>query len=186
MNSIPDQLSALNKSNVDGMVAFFGITSAGAGRLLDFQMKAVKAVFADALKNVHALTNLEDPQQWGQVGTTLAQPAAEKLNAYARDFSGLAMQTQGEIARCVEGHISALNSQIVSMLDQAAKNGPAGSDVAVAAAKSAVAAANQAYDAFAQAGRQMAEMTESTVQSVASVGLKAANSTIAPTKKKAA
>lgn len=186
MISTPEQLSALNKSNIDAMVTFFGITSAGVERLLDFQMKTAKAVFADSTTNIHALTSLKDPQQWAQVGTTLAQPTAEKLSAYFSHLSGLATQTQGEIAHYVEGHIAALNSQIVSMLDQAAKNGPAGSDVAVAAAKSAVAAANQAYDTFAQAGRQMAEMTESTVQSVASAGLKAANSTIPTSKKKAA
>jgi phasin family protein len=186
MYSIPEQLSALNKSNVDAMVAFFGITSAGAERLLDFQMKTAKTVFADAMKDVQALTSIKDPQQWTQMGATFAQPAAEKLSTYFSHLSGLTTKTQSEIARHVEEHISALNSQIVSMLDQAAKNGPAGSDVAVAAAKSAVAAANQAYDAFAQAGRQMAEMTESTVQSVASAGLQAANSTIPTSKKKAA
>jgi phasin family protein len=186
MYSIPEQLSALNKSNVDAMVAFFGITSSGAERLLDFQMKTAKAAFDDAVKNIHTLTNAKDPQQWAQIGASVAQPAAEKLSAYARHLSGLTTQTQGEITRYVDEHMSALNKQIVSMLDQAAKNGPAGSDVAVAAAKSAVAAANQAYDVFTQAGRQVAEMTESTVQAVASAGLQAANSATPTSKKKAA
>ena len=54
---------------------------------------------------------------------------------------------------------------------------PAGSDVAVAAVKSAMAAANQAYDAFSKATKQVAEATEATMT--------AATNTVA-TKKKAA
>ena len=58
MYSIPEQLSALNKSNIDAIVAFFGITSAGAERLLDYQVKAAKAAFGDAAKNVRTLRSL--------------------------------------------------------------------------------------------------------------------------------
>lgn len=186
MYSIPDQLSALNKSNVDAMVAFFGITSTGAERLLDFQIKAAKAAIGDAVHSVRTVSSIKDPQQWAQIGTTLVQPSAEKLNAYARHLFAMTTETQTEITRYVDEHVSEFNKQFASMLDQAAKNGPAGSDVAVAAAKSAVAAANQAYDMFAKAGRQVAEMTESTVQAVASAGLQAANSATPTSKKKAA
>jgi len=186
MYSIPEQLSALNKSNIDAIVAFFGITSAGAERLLDYQVKAAKAAFGDAAQNVRTLTSIKDPQEWAQIGTAVVQPSAEKLTSYARHLVALTTETQSEITRYVDEHISDLNKQIVSMLDQAAKTGPAGSDVAVAAAKSAVAAATQAYDVFAKAGRQVAEMTEATVQAVATAGVQAANSTTATGKKKAA
>jgi hypothetical protein len=46
------------------------------------------------------------------------------------------------------------------MLDKLAKNAPAGSDVAVAAVKSALAAANTAYDSVSKAARQATELAE--------------------------
>ena len=55
------------------------------------------------------------------------------------------------------------NKNLTSALDKAVKSAPAGSDVAVAAVKSALAAANQAYDAFSKASKQVAEATEATM-----------------------
>lgn len=185
MYSIPEQLSALNKSNVDALVALVGIAATGAERLLDFQVKTAKNTFGDAVKNARTLAGAKDPQEWLQVGTALVQPSVEKVTTYSRHIYALAAETQAELTRFVEEQVSGFNQQVASALDQAAKNGPAGSDVAVAAAKSAVAAANQAYDVLAKAGRQVAEVTEATVQAVASAGLQAANSAPAGKKKAA-
>jgi hypothetical protein len=69
-----------------------------------------------------------------------------------------------------------INKIIVTGLDQAERNAPAGSDMAVAAMKSMVAAANQAYDAFTKAGKQAQEAASATVNTVRP----------APAKKKAA
>ncbi|MEO8037545.1 MAG: phasin family protein [Betaproteobacteria bacterium] len=186
MYNVPEQLAALNKTNVDAFVEFFGITTTSTERLVDFQMKTAKAAFAETVKNVRTLSTVKDPQEWVQVTTALAQPSAETFAGYARQLQSLAAESQGEFARYVDEHINELNKQIVSMLDQAAKTGPAGSDVAVAAAKSAVAAANQAYDVFVKAGRQVAELTDASVQAVASAGVQAANSATPTSKKKAA
>jgi phasin family protein len=185
MSNIPEQLSALNKSNVDAFVALLGITSTGAERIVDLQLKTAKAAFEESVKNARTLTDVKDPQDWIQLGTHWVQPAAGRITEYARQWQALATETQAEVTRYVEAHVATANKQVVSWLDQAAKTGPAGSDVAVAAAKSAVAAANQAYDVFAQAGRQVAEVTEATVQSVANAGLKAANGAAHAGKKKA-
>lgn len=186
MYSIPEQLSAWNKANVDAFVSFFGTSATGAERVLDFHTKTAKAAFAELSNAARALTTTREPQEWVQFGTSLVQPSAEKVTAYGRQLYALATETQSELARQVEDHLAEWNKQVVSLLDQAAKNGPAGSDVAVAAAKSAVAAANQAFDVFAKAGRQVADVTGATVQAVASAGLQAANSGTPSGRKKAA
>jgi hypothetical protein len=86
-------------------------------------------------------------------------------------------ETQAELNKFFEERIAETNKNFVTVLDQAVKSAPAGSDVAVAAVKSAMAAANQAYDAFSKATKQVAEATEATMT--------AATHTVA-TKKKAA
>lgn len=186
MYSFPEQFSALNKASVDSFVAFAGITGTSAERLVDFQTKAAKAAFEDTVKSLRALATLKDPQEFLQFGTAAAQPGAEKVAAYARQLYTIASETQSELTKFVDEHVTEFNRKVVAFLDDAAKTGPAGSDVAVAAAKSAVAAANQAYDVFSKAGRQFAEVTETTVQAVANAGLRAANSATPAGKKKAA
>ena len=186
MYNVPEQFAAFNKSNVDAFVAFFGIATSSTERIVDFQVKTAKAAFAEAVKNARTLSAVKDPQEWVQVSTALVQPSAETVAGYARQLYALGAETQAEFTRFVDEQMSDLNKQIVSTLDQAAKTGPAGSDVAVAAAKSAVTAANQAYDVFVKAGRQVAALTEASVQAVSSAGVQAANSAASASKKKAA
>ena len=47
-------------------------------------------------------------------------------------------------------------------IDNAAKSAPSGSEFAFAAVKSALTAANQAYDVLSKAGKQVVDMTEAT------------------------
>jgi hypothetical protein len=54
---------------------------------------------------------------------------------------------------------------MAAALDKAAKAAPTGSEFAFAAVKSAMTAANQAYDALTKAGKQVADMTEATINS---------------------
>ena len=67
---------------------------------------------------------------------------------------------------------------MVSTLYKVMKSAPVGSDVAVAAVKSAMAAANSAYGTFSKTAKQVAELTEA--------GVAAATSQARHAKKKAA
>jgi hypothetical protein len=55
------------------------------------------------------------------------------------------------------------NEGFVSLLDKVSKNAPAGSDVAVAAIKSMLAAGNSAYDNYTKVAKQATEIAESNV-----------------------
>jgi hypothetical protein len=93
---------------------------------------------------------------------TLAQPSVEKAVAYSRSVYEIAAQTQEEFSKLVEAQFAEVNKNVASSLDKAAKSAPAGSDVAVAAVKSAIAAANSAYDTMSKAAKQVAEIAEPT------------------------
>ena len=87
----------------------------------------------------------------------------ETITAYMKDSYDILSESQADVTKIVDARLTEVNKAIVSTLDQAEKNAPGGSDVAVAAMKSAVAAANQAYDAFSKAGKQVQEVTGATV-----------------------
>jgi hypothetical protein len=55
------------------------------------------------------------------------------------------------------------NENFSALLDKAVKNAPAGSDVAVAAVKSMIAAANSAYDNMSKVAKQATEIAEANV-----------------------
>ena len=60
-------------------------------------------------------------------------------------------------------------------MEKAAKNAPAGSDVAVAAVKSALEAANSAFDNMKNVVKQASEMTEANIAKATSAAINATN-----------
>jgi hypothetical protein len=84
----------------------------------------------------------------------------EKAIAYSRSLYEVAAQTNGELAKFLEAQAAEFNKNLVGLLDKVSKNAPAGSDVAVAAVKSALAAASTAYESFNKVAKQATEIAE--------------------------
>ena len=82
---------------------------------------------------------------------------------YSRSVYEVAAQTNGELAKFLEAQAAEFNKNLVGLLDKVAKNAPAGSDVAVQAVKSALAAANTAYDSFNKVAKQATEIAEANL-----------------------
>ena len=85
----------------------------------------------------------------------------------------------------VEAQLTEANKNVAEALDKAAKSAPAGSDVAVAAVKQAIAAANSAYDSMTKAAKQVAEIAEANVTAATNATVKAVGTTAAKSKKAA-
>jgi phasin family protein len=178
MYGIPEQLVAFNKSNIQAFLDYTHLAADSAEKLVQFQYKTSQAAFAETINNARALAAVKDVQEFGTLATSIAQPAAENTMAYARHVQTLLGEVQGEFAKFFDGHVRELNLRVGSLVDQASKSAPAGSDVAVNAVKSALSAANQAYDAATKAGKQFADMTEASIQS--------ASTSVSASRKKAA
>lgn len=172
MYNVPEQVIATNKENLESMLEFAGIATAGVEKLLDLQLKAAKAAFGDASKAAKALASTKDVQELTEIQTSAFQPTADKTVAYARSVFAVMAETQSELARFFEERVGTVNKNFTTAIEQAAKNAPGGSDVAVAAVKSALAAANQAYDAFSKASKQVSEVTEATFNAASSTTAK--------------
>lgn len=167
MYQTPDQLIAFNKANLEAAARFAGVALQGAERLVDLQLKAAKDVFADSIESAKALASIKDPQQLATLKDTLAQPRLDKATAYARSFYDVAAETQAEIGKLMETQVAEFNKQVVATLDRIVKNAPAGSELGIAAVKSAIAAANSTYDNLSKVAKQMTEATQSNFEAVA-------------------
>lgn len=184
--SIPEQISTVNKAGMEALLTLANTAFASTERLAALNLNVARSFIEDSVTNTKGLFNLKDPQELAGYQASLAQPAVEKVVAYSRNLYEIASQTQGEIGKLFEAQFAELNKSVNSALEQAAKNAPAGSDVAVAAVKSAIAAANSAYDSVSKAVKQVTEITEANVAAAANATVKAAGSSTAKAKKAAA
>jgi phasin family protein len=167
MYQAPEQLIAMNKANLEVAMRFAGVALEGAERMMDLQIKAAKTAFADSIEGAKALAAVKDMQQFAALKDNLAQPSLEKATAYAKSIYDVATSTQAEFGKLAEAQVADFNKQVVTVLDKMIKTAPAGSEVGIAAIKSAIAAVNSSYDNLTKVAKQFSEATQSNMESVA-------------------
>jgi len=159
----PEQIQAAGKANVETMLSLAATQFAAIEKLATLNANAVKSAFEDSLSNTRALFGAKDVQEFVGLQNTLATPAIEKAIAYSKSVYEVATETNAELSKMAEQRVAEWNENFSSMLDKAVKNAPAGSDVAVAAVKSMIAAANSAYDNMTKVAKQATEIAEANV-----------------------
>ena len=167
MYQTPEQLIAMNKANMESVMRFAGVAIEGTERMIELQMKAAKSAFADGIESAKALAAVKDFQQFAALKDTMAQPSLDKATAYAKSVYDLTSETQAEFGKLVEAQVADFNKEVVTTLDKMVKSAPAGSEVGVAAVKSAIAAVNSAYDNLSKVAKQLAQATQSNLEATA-------------------
>ncbi len=162
----PEQVIAAGKAQLDASVRFATIATEGAEKLIELQFKNAKASFDEVVKNAKAFTELKDVSQVASWLGSSFQPGMDKAAGYAKGYYDVATGTQQEVSALLEEQIAEFNKNVSVALDTALKSAPAGSESAVAAAKSVIDVANSVYETVAKASKQLATLTESNIAAV--------------------
>jgi len=186
MFATPEQFATSSKSNVEALLSIANTAFASAERLAALNLNTARSLLEDSLATSKALFGAKDVQELLSLQSALAQPLVEKAVAYNRSVYEIASQSQEEVSKLLEAQAAELNKAVAAALDKAAKSAPAGSDVAVAAVKSAIAAANSAYDSVTKAAKQVAEIAEANVAAATNATVKAVTASTKAGAKKAA
>ncbi len=173
MYAPPEKLINANKANVETLVAIANTAFASAERLAALNLNTARNMLEDTVNNAKTLMSIKNPQEFMSLQTSLAQPALDKVVAYSRSVYDIATQTQAVLGKMFEGQVAEINTNVSSALDNAAKNAPAGADVAIAAVKSAIASANSTFDNMNKAAKQAVEMAEANVVAATNAALHA-------------
>jgi phasin family protein len=159
----PEQIQTANKTTVEAFLAVANTQFAALEKLASIQASAAKSAFEDSLANTRALLGAKDVQEFVTLQNSFTQPAIEKAIAYSKSVYEIATEANAELSKVAERRVAEWNENFVTLLDKVAKNAPAGSDVAVAAVKSMLAAANSAYDNLSKAAKQATEIAGANV-----------------------
>jgi phasin family protein len=181
-----EQFANSHKASVEAMLTLANTALASAERIAALNLNTARSLLEEGVANTKAILGAKDIQEAISVQASLTQPNVEKAVAYTRSVYEISAQSKEEIGKLLEGQFGDFQSQVTGLLDKAAKNAPTGSDVAVAAVKSAIAAATSAFDSMNKAAKQVAEITEANVAAATNATVKAVGATAANTKKKAA
>jgi len=176
-----EQIVAAQKANLETL---FGLTQKafeGVEKLVELNIQATKAAMAEAANNTQAMMSVKDAQELMSLQASLMQPLAEKTVAYSRHLYDIASGTGAEFGKVAEAQAADAQKKFMAVVDNAAKNAPAGSETAVAVMKSAVSAANNAMESVQKAVKQATEMAEANFNTVTAQAVSAAK---APARKR--
>ena len=172
-----EQLLAAQKANVETL---FGLTTKafeGVEKLVELNVTASRAALAEAADTAQSVLNVKDAQELLALQAALFQPLAEKTAAYSRHLYDITASTGAEFGKTFEAQVADAQKKFLSVVDNAAKNAPAGSETAVAVFKSAVAAGNNALESVQKAVKQAADVAEANFNAVANTAVNAAKTT---------
>ena len=168
-----EQLMAAHKSNVEILFGLTGKAFEGVEKLVELNLQVAKAAMGEVADNTKAALSVKDAQELMALQAGLLQPVAEKAAAYSRHLYDIAASTGAEVTKVAEATTADAQKKFMSMVDTAVKNAPAGSENVVALVKSAVAAANNAFDGVQKATKQATDVAEANFQAISATAVKA-------------
>jgi phasin family protein len=180
----PEQVLAAQKANVETL---FGLTAKafeGVEKLVELNLQVARTAMTETAETTKAALSVKDAQELLQLQAGMLQPAAEKAASYGRHLYDIAAGTGAEVTKVAEAQMADAQKKFMAMVDTAVKNAPAGTENAAALVKSAVAAANNAFDSVHKATKQAADIAEANFQALTSTAVKATQT--APKAKRAA
>jgi len=168
-----EQLLATQKANLATLFDLGQKAFEGVEKLVELNLQVAKTSFDEAAEHTKAVLAVKDAQELLALQAAALQPSAEKAAAYGRHLYDIASTTSSEVSKMAESQFADAQKKFASVVDNAVKNAPAGTENAVVLVKSAVAAANNAFDSVQKAAKQAADVAEANFQAMTNTAVKA-------------
>jgi phasin family protein len=163
MINTPEQMMQIHRDALQMMQTAAIASINGLEKLASLQMQAARTSLEENAEMAKHLLAAKDVKSLSDLTSTALQPAAEKYASYAKHCYEIMNETTSELTKLVEKQMAEGNKQLYAALDTMARNAPAGSEGVVTLVKSAVSAANTAYDQVSRATKQVVEMAEANI-----------------------
>ena len=181
-----EQMLAAQKANLATLFDLGQKAFEGVEKVMELNLQVAKTSLEEASEHAKAVLAVKDAQELMALQASLLQPSAEKAAAYGRHLYDIASSTSAEVSKLAESQVSEAQKKFAAVVDNAVKNAPAGTENAVVLVKSAVAAANNAFDSVQKAAKQAADVAEANFQAITNTAVKASQAASTAAKRKAA
>jgi phasin family protein len=169
-----EQVLAAQKAHLDTL---FGLTTKafeGVEKLVELNLAASKAAMAESAAHTQASLGVKDVQELLALQASFFQPLAEKAAAYSRHLYDISSAAGAELGQSVEAQAAEAQKKILTLVESATQNAPAGSETAVAAFKTALTAGSNAFETVQKAVKQATAAAEANISNLTQTAVNAA------------
>jgi phasin family protein len=177
------QFAELNSANVAQAQKLAAIALENAEKVLKLNLSTAKAAFAQSVEGASTVAGIKDVQDLIALPTKYAETGIQSLVGYSRSLYEISSAAQAQYSALAEEALAGYTKGIASWVEKASASAPAGSEAAINAMKSTVAATSAAFDQFQKASKQVVSFADASVRAAADNASKAA---VAPKGRKAA
>ena len=159
-----DQFTAANEAAINQFAYFSQLTLANVERFAELSLGAARESVEQATAHAQALAGAKDVHEVIAINSTAVEPVLKRAYAYSRTAYDSAAQTNNEVKKVFEKQAAEYNRAAVAALEEAFKYAPAGSETVIENVKTAMAAAQSAYNNAAAINKQIYDTVEKSVE----------------------
>ena len=164
----PEQLSDLQKKNLEAAMRLAQLSIENSQRIMELQVATAKSLFEDGVNNAKAISTAKDPQQMMELRTRFAQTSAEKMLQCAREITELASQAQTEVGKLVGAQLSSGGQDVLDVFQKMFQGLPVSDQNMMNAVQSAIDTTRSAFEQMARVSADAFQMFNQTMSNAAS------------------
>jgi phasin family protein len=177
MYSPKEEFAEMNKVGYDTAVKIASMSLEKAERFAKLNLQAAKVAIEQSAHTASAVAGIKDVQELVAVRAQLTEAGVQNALGYSRGIYQIASEAQADFSAFAEKTWASYTKGIAAMVDKVAQNAPAGSDVAMTALKSTVAATTAAFDQLSKASKQVVSFADASVRAAAANAASVAKAT---------
>ena len=163
MYNATEQFAEINKANVAQAKKFAALAMENTEKLVSLNISAAKAAFAHGVEGASAVAAVKDVQELFALPTRYAESGVQYTIGYSRNLYEVVSAAQAQYSALAEEALAGYTKGLASWVEKASQSAPAGSDAAINAMKSTVAATTAAFDQFQKATKQVVGLPAASV-----------------------
>lgn len=159
-----DQFTAANEAAIEQFSYFAKLALTNVEKFAELGLGAARESVNLATQHAQALAGARDVHEVIALNSAALEPSLKRAYNLSRTAFEAAAETNAEIKRTLEKRNAEVQKAAIAALEESFKYAPAGSEAVVANVKSAMTAAQSAYDNFAAMNKQIYDTLEQTVE----------------------
>ena len=177
MYNASEQFADINQASVVQAQKLAALAIENTEKLVKLNITAAKLAFAQGVEGAAAVVAVKDVQELFSLPGKYAESNMQTALGYSRGLYEVVSAAQSQYSAFAEEAIAGYTKGLASWVEKASKSAPAGSEVAINAMKSTVAATTAAFDQFQKATKQVVSLADASVRAAADNATKAATKT---------
>ncbi len=173
-------LAETYKASADTVLGLAGEAFAGVEQFAALNLQAMKATLAELEQGAQSASAAKSPADLLKLQAAALQAAPQKAAAYGRHAVEIFVAATAAQRKAAEARFAEVQAKYLEAVDGAFKNAP-GSEAALALVKTAVAAANNAYDGVNKTSKQVSDALAANVTKATEAAVEASRTALAGT-----